>query len=453
MSILLSTDSYKFSHYQQYRDGTEYISSYIEARSDKNYDFSVFIGIQMVFNKLRSPTILEVMEANEMVTSHGLEFNLKDWLEIANLGYLPIRIQAVKEGTIVPNHNVLVQVINTDPRFPWLTSFVETMLLRSIWYPTTVATRSKFIKNIILKSLEETGDSSLIDFKLHDFGFRGCSSEESGRIGGLAHLVNFKGTDTFGALIMAREVYGETMAGYSIPASEHSTITSWGQSSELEAYDNMLTKFAKPGKMVVIVSDSYDLMYAVKELFGNKFKERIINSGATIVIRPDSGDPTIVPLEVIEQLGCNFGYSTNNKGYKVLPSCVRVIQGDGVNENSIRKCLENINKEGWSTDNITFGMGGELLQTVNRDTLGFAMKASAGKDKSGFWYDIFKNPKTDPGKVSKKGRLALVREDGVIKTVPEVYASCSENLLEDVFINGKILRYQTLSEIRNISNS
>lgn len=157
-------------------------------------------------------------------------------------------------------------------------------------------------------------------------------------------------------------------------------------------------------------------------------------------------------LEVIEQLGRDFGYTVNDKGYKVLPSCVRVIQGDGVNENSIRTCLENINVEGWSTDNITFGMGGELLQTVNRDTLGFAMKANAGKDKTGFWYDIYKNPKTDPTKASKKGRLALIKTDEGFKTELEINVSKERNLLEDVFVDGKILRYQSLSEIRTISN-
>lgn len=774
-SLLMHVDSYKNSHYQQYRDGTEYISSYIEARSDKSYPYALFFGLQTILPKLKCPTIAEVIQANEILTSHGIEFNLKGWVEIAALGYLPIRIQAVKEGTIVPNHNVLIQVINTDPRFPWLTSFIETMLLR-IWYPITVATRSKFIKNILLDSLIETGDPSLINFKLHDFGFRGVSSEESGCIGGTAHLVNFMGTDTLGALVTAREVYGETMAGYSIPAAEHSTITSWGANdsflgAEVAAYDNMLTKFLKPGKMVAVVSDSYDLMYAVKEIWGKRFKERIIASGGTLVIRPDcyddrtevltyegwklfsdvtsdtligqvgndltlsfvkpskivnekysgdmvaftdqkgrvdllvtpnhrmvvlnndkittelakdvsfyynkniprtvysnsgenitpyerfliafqadgsfpsgfdkietnicghisarfnfqkqrkinrlikicemanlyftiseepsrgkklkqktiyvrvpvdkplskrfdwfnpnekgyewgrsfiseilqwdgsirdsgrgkydttdefnadvvqlvatksgygctfgkytdnrsvkfsdvfslsitnktviggqsikketvtyngtihcvtvpsgmllvrrnkrivvcgnSGDPTMVPLEVIEQLGRDFGYTVNDKGYKVLPSCVRVIQGDGVNENSIRTCLENINVEGWSTDNITFGMGGELLQTVNRDTLGFAMKANAGKDKTGFWYDIYKNPKTDPSKASKKGRLALIKTDEGFKTELEVNVPKERNLLDDVFVNGKILRYQTLAEIRAISN-
>jgi len=451
MSILLNADSYKASHYLQYPDGTEYISSYIEARSDKSYTYSVFFGLQMILDKLKCPTIPEVIQANEILTSHGFEFNLKGWLDIAALGYLPIRIQAVKEGLIVPNHNVLVQVINTDPRFPWLTSFVETMLLR-IWYPITVATRSKFIKNIILQSLYETGDPSLINFKLHDFGFRGVSSEESGKIGGTAHLVNFMGTDTLGALVTAREVYGETMAGFSIPAAEHSTITSWGKNSEFQAYENMLDKFAKPGRLVAVVSDSYDLMYAVKHIWGYALKDKILESGATLVVRPDSGDPTLIPLEVIEQLARDFGTVTNDKGYKVLPSCIRVIQGDGVNERSIKECLENINVEGFSTDNITFGMGGELLQTVNRDTLGFAMKASAKKDASGFWGDIYKAPKTDPNKVSKKGRLALIKDEDGFKTVPEIEVGKNKNLLEDVWIDGKTLRTQTLANIRELSN-
>ena len=453
MNIILNTDSYKVSHYLQYPEGTEYVSSYIEARSSDRYSFTLFFGLQMLFDKLRAPTVNEVMEAEEILTAHGYDFNLKDWLAIARLGYLPIRIQAVKEGSTIPNRNVLVQIVNTDPRFPWLTSYLETAILRGVWYPTSVATRSRFIKNIILKNLEETGDPELINFKLHDFGFRGVSSEESGMIGGAAHLVNFMGTDTLGALVAARKYYGETMAGFSIPAAEHSTITSWGRDHEADAYENMLDQFAKPGRLVAVVSDSYDLMGAVKDLWGNKFKQKIIDSGATLVIRPDSGDPTLVPLEVIEQLARDFGYTTNEKGYKVLPSCVRVIQGDGVNEESIEECLKNITDEGFSADNITFGMGGELLQTVNRDTLGFAMKASAVKDNHGYWADVYKAPKTDLGKASKKGRLALIKTLNGYETVPEHAASLKTNLLEDVFVDGRVLRYQTLREIRALSNA
>ena len=451
-NIIYNVDSYKHSHYKQYPENLQYVSSYIEARSDKNYNFSLFFGLQTILEDLTAPDIMDVKETDNLLKEHGFDFNYNGWKDIVKLGYLPISIKAVPEGSLIPNHNVLMQIVNTDPRFPWLTSFVETALLR-VWYPITVSTRSKFIKNIILDALNKSGDPSLIDFKLHDFGFRGVSSQESGSIGGLAHLVNFMGTDTIGSLRLAKTNYNCPMAGFSIPAAEHSTITSWGRDGEIQAYKNMLNQFAKPGKILAVVSDSYDLMYTVREIWGKVLKQDVIDSGATLVVRPDGGDPTTIPLDIIKQLAEDFGYTVNEKGYKVLVPCVRVIQGDGVNEHSIKRCLDNIMEAGFSADNITFGMGGELLQTVNRDTLGFAMKASAVME-NGVWKDVYKEPKTDMSKASKKGVLALIKENGIYKTIVEKdLVNKDDNILKEVFRDGKILVRQKLDEIRIRSNT
>ncbi len=264
-NILLKTDSYKASHWLQYRPGTEYISSYIESRGGK-WDETVFFGLQIFLKEYLTTPITQEMidEAAEFWSAHGEPFNKDGWEYILKKhgGMLPVRIQAVPEGTVVPTSNVLVQVVNTDPKCFWLTSFLETALLRAVWYPTTVATNSYQCKKLIWNALEKSSDdpSGEIGFKLHDFGARGVSSGESAAIGGAAHLVNFLGSDTVEGILCARKYYNESMAGFSIPAAEHSTMTSWGgEEGEIDAMRNMLRNFAKPGSLVAVVSDSYDI--------------------------------------------------------------------------------------------------------------------------------------------------------------------------------------------------
>lgn len=454
-NIILNTDSYKASHFLQYPPGTEEVWSYIESRGGK-WDKHLFFGLQMFLKEyLSKPITLEMVdEAEEFWTAHGAPFNRDGWMHILNKhnGYLPIEIEAVAEGTVLPTKNVIVQLHNTDPEVPWLTSYIETSLLRAVWYPTTVATNSWHIKQVILKYLEETADDpqAEIAFKLHDFGSRGVSSMESAGIGGCAHLVNFMGTDTVEGALYARKYYGETMAGFSVAAAEHSTITAWGgPKQEIKAFENMLDKFAKPGAIVAVVSDSYDI-YAATEQWGTTLKQKVIDSGATIVVRPDSGDPTVVPVEVVELLMKNYGSTVNSKGYRVLPSCIRVIQGDGVNIDSITQLLKNMKEAGLSASNIGFGMGGALLQELNRDTLEFAMKACAIK-VGGMYRDVYKDPVGDHSKKSKRGRLALDGYNGVWKTIKHDDLRV-RNRLELVFQNGKIMRNYGFKDIRERSN-
>ena len=450
-NIILNTDSYKVSHYLQYPPKTEYVSSYIESRGG-DYDESCFFGLQMfIKDYLTTPfTQADIDEAETMYNAHGVPFNRAGWEYILreHEGYLPLEIQAIPEGSITPTHNVLVQVVNTDPNCSWLTSYVETSLLRAVWYSTTVATISRHVKKIIHKYLSATADNTDgLPFKLHDFGARGVSSNESAAIGGLAHLVNFQGTDTVASLVAAKRYYGEDMAGFSIPAAEHSTMTAWTQAHERDAYENMLEQFSGEGKLVAVVSDSYDLWNAIDNIWGEQLKERVVNSGGTLVVRPDSGDPVTVVCTAINKLMEKFGYTLNSKGYKVLPDYVRLIQGDGVSPKSIEKILDVMEHQKLSADNVAFGMGSSLLQRLNRDTLKFAMKASAAK-VDGVWRDVFKDPKTDHGKVSKKGRLALVPSGDGVMTVREDALNGHTNLLEPIFRNGKLLKEQTLAEIR-----
>lgn len=453
---ILNTDSYKVSHWLQYPPGMDAMHSYIESRGGV-YERTVFFGLQAVIKEhLQRPvTIADIEEAREIFAAHGEPFNEAGWRYIVERhgGLMPVHIRAVPEGTVVPVLNVLATIESTDPKCFWIASYLETLLLR-VWYPTTVATISWHIKRLIRRFLAETSDDgeAQLPFKLHDFGARGVSSHESAGLGGLAHLVNFKGTDTVAALTAGRRYYNEPMAGFSIPAAEHSTITAWGREREADAYRNMITQYGKPGAVFACVSDSYDVYAAVEHLWGERLRQQVIDSGATLVVRPDSGNPPDVVEKCAVLLDRAYGSSINSKGFKVL-NHVRLIQGDGVNPTSIREILERLKTTGFAADNIAFGMGGALLQQLNRDTQQFAMKCSAARI-DGRWIDVYKDPVTDPGKVSKKGRLDLVRDAATrqYRTRPlgESEPSAASELV-DVFRNGKLLRDWTLAEVRERS--
>lgn len=455
-NLLLDTDSYKASHAFQYPPGTERVFSYIESRGGR-FDRTVFFGLQMYLKQYLSQRITRRMvdEAEAFWRAHGEPFFREGWDYIIDqhAGRLPVVIRAVREGTVIPTHNVLLTIENTDPRCFWLTSFLETALLRAIWYPTTVATLSWHAKQIIRDALVRSSEDpeGQLPFKLHDFGARGVSSKESAGIGGAAHLVNFMGSDTVTGVLYANRFYNAEMSAFSIPAAEHSTITSWGRSREADAYANMINQFGKPGSLVAVVSDSYDIMNAAREIWGNQLKQLVMDSGATLVVRPDSGDPLTVPVDVVEALGERFGYTVNSKGFRVLPGCVRVIQGDGITVESLPRILGNLLDRGWSADNMAFGMGGGLLQMVNRDTQKFAMKCSAARI-NGEWVDVYKDPISDPGKKSKRGRLMLTRESGQWTTVPLGSGFDWANSLIKIWKNGELMQDWTLDEVRAASN-
>ena len=230
-SIILNTDSYKVSMWLEYPPGTEYVYSYIESRGGK-YDRTEFLGVQALAKYLATPITQEQIDYAEKIwTLHGEPFNKAGWQYILDKhnGKLPLRIRAAKEGLIIPTKNVLCTIENTDPKCFWLTTWVETAALRAIWYPTTVGTTSWHIKQEILNYLEKSGDPAGIDWKLHNFGSRGVSSEQSAAIGGSAHLMNFLGTDTIEGVTHNMEVYGGDVCGFSIPASEHSVSCSYGK--------------------------------------------------------------------------------------------------------------------------------------------------------------------------------------------------------------------------------
>ncbi|MDR6937613.1 nicotinamide phosphoribosyltransferase [Luteibacter sp. 3190] len=459
---ILDTDSYKASHWLQYPPGTDATFFYVESRGG-TYESTVFFGLQAILKSRlgRRVTHADVDEARDFFAAHGEPFNEDGWRHIVDThgGRLPVRVRAVPEGSVVPTHQALVTVESTDPAAYWLPSYLETLLLR-LWYPVTVATISWQARRTILHYLERTSDDAAaqIPFKLHDFGARGVSSAESAGLGGMAHLVNFLGTDTVSGVLAARAYYGEPMAGFSIPAAEHSTITSWGRDHEVDAYRNMLRRFAKPGSLVAVVSDSYDIYHAIRELWGKALRDEVIASGATVVVRPDSGDPVEVVHRCVSLLDEAFGSTVNGRGFRVL-NHVRVIQGDGVNPESIRAILERIVGAGYSADNLAFGMGGALLQKLTRDTQKFALKCSAAR-MDGAWRDVWKDPVTDQGKMSKRGRMTLLRhrEYGTYRTAalpadavslpPDALEHGWEEVMQTVWENGELLRDWSFAEVR-----
>jgi len=385
--------------------------------------------------------------------AHGEPFNTEGWEHIltGHGGYMPVRIKAVPEGSVVPTHMPLFTVESTCHRCAWVVNYLETLLVR-VWYPTTVATLSWHAKQSILEMLYRTSDDPMgeIGFKLHDFGARGVSSGESAALGGAAHLVNFLGSDTVEGVLLANRVYNEgKMSGFSIPATEHSTITAWGQENERDAYENVLDQFAKPGKIVACVSDSYNLWNAIDNIWGGELKDKVIASGATVVIRPDSGTPHEVVLACLQKLDAKFGHTMNKKGYKVLNN-VRVIQGDGINPRSITEILTHSARRGYSASNIAFGMGGGLLQQVTRDTQRFAFKASAVHFATTGWESVHKEPITDPGKTSKGGRHMLFMENGkyVSGLDTEPWSDTKLPQLQLVYENGMMYNVQNLDSIR-----
>lgn len=439
----LAADSYKLSHFLQTPPNTQHMSAYIEPRGvDKDFPLTneiVTLGQGAFLDEYMNDawTKGDVDEAEHIAKLHGEPFNREGFDLILNEygGFRPVHIQAIPEGTVVPPGTPQVQITNSEPiKCAWLTGYLETQALRAIWYPTTVATLSREIKKVFKEYLLTTADSlDGIDFMLHDFGARGVSSGESAALGGMAHLVNFKGSDTLEAVKFIRDVYSKDhnyMPAFSVPAAEHSTISAWLHfGGEEAAYYNMIDKFSRPGSIYAVVSDTYNIYNAVDNIWGVTLKDDVINRGGRLVVRPDSGVPEEVVLRVVEILGDRFGYTLNSKGYKVLHPSVRVIQGDGVDYWSIKRILDALVKNGWSVENVVFGMGGALLQKVNRDSLKYAMKASQitveGKN-----YDIFKNPVTDKGKKSKSGRFAVSSD---FKVMQEDEMLSKDNILQTVY--------------------
>ena len=476
-NLVLMGDAYKYSHHKFYEDNTSVIYSYMESRGGK-FNEVVWYGIEMFIKEYFEGVAItqeELDEAYEYLgTKYGV-FGRDDVFDKSKFQYiidvhggrLPVRIKAAPEGTVIGVKNVLMTIENTDPNCFWLTNFLETIMMQ-LWYPITVATLSREVKKIVMEYFDKTVSlpqevvDVVVEFVLNDFGFRGVSSVQSAGYGGSAHLINFMGSDTTVASKRVCEYYNtDTVFGLSVPATEHSIMTMKGEAGEVEMMRRTLLKY--PTGIVACVSDSYNIFRACKAYWGGELRDLILSRpsepGNQLVVRPDSGHVVNTLREVFNILFEAFGYTVNDKGFKVLPPQIRVIQGDGVNINSIREIYEELYRLGISAENIVFGMGGKLLQAdINRDTQNFATKACFAV-VDGEQRDLVKSPtemdangNLKPSfKKSKSGRLKLVEnEDGTFRTVSSLDAEYNDvqDVLITVFENGKLLTETPFEDIR-----
>lgn len=470
INLLLLTDVYKLSHMVQYAPGTTKVYSYLCARSDRNFKNSVFFGLQYYLKQYLSLPITpanaeEFIEVHTAIVGPPSEDAKTKIRALGQLGYLPVEIKAVDEGTILPVKNVLMTITNTHPDFPWAVGLVESLILK-LWYPITVATGCLAYREVVEFFYKETVDEDMYflkDFAVHDFGYRGDSSEEGAAISGAAHLLSFLGSDTVPVYRFVTNYYDADKTKpimLSVPASEHSVMCSFGRDGELDAYRNMLSLY--PTGIVSIVSDTYDI-WNVLTNFANILKDEIVARDGTVVFRPDSGNPELIicgdpsaPEGTPANKGCvrlldeMFGSTVNNKGYKVLNPKVGLIYGDGMYLDRYKRTLGKLQEMGYAATNLVIGVGG-ILRNHTRDTLGFAIKATY-VEVSGEHRDIEKDPITDPGKKSLKGLLAL-HKDANGNFVTKDQCGLDEEalgLLQTVFVNGKIVRETNFSKVREL---
>src|ERR1700749_1404744 len=466
-NLILLADAYKYAHHKFYYPGTTQIYSYLESRGGM-FNETIFFGLQYFLKEyLQGPAFTQhdLDEAGgflQQVFGRDDVFDKSKFQYILDKynGHLPVQIKAVTEGTAVPTGNALMTIENTDPKCYWLTNFLETLLMQ-VWYPCTVATLSNQIKKVVTQYFTETateGAEAGIAFVLNDFGFRGVSSVESAKIGGAAHLINFIGSDNLAGSGMAITYYNaQKVYGLSIPATEHSICTLLGRDGELEIFKHVLRSF--PTGTIACVSDSFNIFKACREYWGGELREEILNREGTLVIRPDSGDPIMTLLKIFEILFETFGFTTNSKGYKVLPPQVRVIQGDGVNHAEIINIYNALKANGISAENLVLGMGGALLQKVDPDTQKFALKCSSAVingreiavEKSPTEMDAQGNI-TPSFKKSKAGRLKLVKIKGIFKTVNEQEHLELADELHTVFENGGLVNTITFEQVKANAN-
>ena len=459
-NIITMTDSYKMTHWNQYPEGTTGVYSYFESRNGAKYNKTVVFGLQYLIMKHLVGVVVtqdKIEQAAELCAAHfGTDayFNRPMWEHILNEhgGKLPVRIKAVPEGTAVGVSNVLMTVENTDPKCYALTNHLETMLTH-VWSASTTATLSYELHKLLDFYREQTScDDALLKFRLHDFGFRGVSSVESAAVQGAGHLLNFMGSDTIAAMELARDYYDAQYEGlaYSVPATEHSVMTSLGPDGEVVLLGNLLNRH--PTGILSLVIDSYDYRRFILE-YALAYKKEIEARDGVTVFRPDSGDPDTVTLDVLNSLESVFGSTKNDKGYKVLNPKVGVLWGDGIDYMGIRGILYTMKAQGWAASNIVFGCGGGLLQKMNRDTQRFAFKCAAQRRGEDEWIDIFKKP-IDVSKASKKGRLSLIKVGDEFQTVPELAPDDpAKDYLETVFEDGELVRKMTFEECRKNTGS
>lgn len=453
-NILLSTDVYKMGHMEQFCPGTTKVYSYLMARNSRQFNEVMWFGLkyylqEYLLAEITSQDVRDFFKYREKIL--GIEPSKEVREKVVNLhklGYWPLEIKALPEGLTYPLRVPLMTITNTLPEFYWCVGFVESLLLKT-WYPSVVATHSHEYRKIVEQYYAETCSPGLMflrDFAVHDFGYRGDSSEESSGLSGAAHLLNFKGSDTVLAYPFVEKYYPELkLEMFSVAASEHSVMCSFGRENEFQAYEHMLDTY--PSGIVSIVSDTYDI-YNVVGNFAGKLKERILSRNGKVVFRPDSGDPIKVICGdpdaqegSMQWLGCLrildniFGSTVNEKGYRDLNPKVGLIYGDGMYLERYKNMLEAMKQMGYAASNLVIGVGG-ILRNHTRDDLGFAIKATY-VEVNGEPREIMKDPITDHAKKSHMGLLCVDENHSVLEHCSNEQEALG--LLKTVFKNGKLI--------------
>lgn len=470
ISLICRIDSYKFSHPYAYplsKKGKKIVgmTSYGEPRVTRDKRIVPF-GMQLLLKRYLNQkiTMADVDAAEAFAIAHFGHplFHREAWEKVVNVygGKLPLIIRAIPEGTVVPGGMPIYSVTCLDPDLFWMSAGFETLIQRGIWYPTTIATMDYDIKNKIKQVYIKTGaDLNMLPFALHDFGGRGVTSAESAEIGGAAHLVNFMGSDTVEGILTANFYYKHQMSAFSVYATEHSIECSFGGGTEdaIEYIRHQLRVAKEKGiKIFSIVLDGYDV-YREAEIICTTLRDEIIASGVKVVFRPDSGDMNVVVPRILDLQAMAFGTEivkgANNQTYKRI-KYVGLIQGDGIDHNTLMDLLNLIVYRGYTADVLIFGSGGALLQKLNRDTLKFAQKACALLLDDGEWVGIAKNPVTDQGKKSKEGVMTLLKHlmtgeymPGRLDNIPYLSEEFVD-VFELVYYLGELYNETTLDEVR-----
>ncbi|WP_083295169.1 nicotinate phosphoribosyltransferase [Curtobacterium sp. BH-2-1-1] len=481
---LLAVDGYKHSHRQVYPAGTTRILINWTNRSNAHMPESthaVVFGLQAFIQRSLVEAWAPFFAADEDEVAGLFEQALQGYFgpnhigtdhvrALHRLGYLPLEIRALPEGTLAPIGVATLTVENTVDEFFWLPNYIETALSASIWHPSTVATKALEYRDLMEDWAARTGaDPASIDFAAHDFSFRGQSSIESAAAGGAGHLLSFLGTDSMPSLDFIDRYYpGDNgWVAASVPATEHSVMCVRGAEGELATFEQILDVY--PTGIVSAVSDGFDLFKVITETLP-QLKDRITGRDGKLVIRPDSGDPVDIvtgtvhgvdtaaltdPARsheekgVVELLDEIFGHTVNDQGFKVLDQHIGVIYGDSITLDRARRIYERLAAKGYASDNIVLGIGSYTYQYMTRDNLGSAVKATWAL-VDGEPVDIQKDPKTGSGKKSAKGRIALHRDaTGEIRQTDQATAEDeATSLLQPVWVDGRFRVLQSFADVR-----
>lgn len=484
---IFQTDGYKQFHHLMYPEGITLLSSNMTPRSFKRLPgctHAVFFGLQYYikkylieeWNTFFSTPFAEVERQYKRFHKHfsGCDVTVDHWKKLHDLGYMPIAITALPEGSLVPEKVPFYTICNTHPDFAWLVNFLETQMSTVIWDMTTVATIARMYRQKLDKWAEKTGDPSFVQWQGHDFAMRGRSSIETAYACQAGHLLSFTGTDTIPAVFMLEDYYDanieKELVGGSVPATEHSVMTSYGKEEEIVAFERLLDLF--PEGILSVVSDSFDLWKVCTE-YVTTLKDKIMSRNGKLVIRPDSGDPVDIvcgtikgPIDynfavtneeigVVELLWNVFGGTVNEKGYKVLDPHIGVIYGDSITLDRAEQICARLEAKGFASTNVVFGIGSYTYNHNTRDTLGIAIKATYC-EVNGEAREIFKDPVTDDGvKKSARGLLKVVKVNGefMLKDrCKKAELAEPDNELEVVFMKGELVNKTTFSEIKERLN-